>query len=198
MSGRPLLPALLALALGAAGCAHPLLASWAVRECPGALRPTDEIEDGLRLRQQVRVSSGDGFESSLQLVAEKQRGRLVLLGLNAFGGKLFSVIQRGVETEVQGLPPPAAEVPPLNFLFDLHRVHFLTVGAPAGGSGEVSAVVAGVRVSEHWEGGELSWRRFGPGDDDDVRVTFAGGRARVSHAACGYTSSIVSLGEPTR
>ena len=104
---RALLPALGCAWLGL-GLARVL--PDAARECPGRLLPTQQIEGEFRSRQRVRVQ-GEDLDWRLELVAEKRADVLVLVGLDAFGGKLFAVTQRGTEISVERprgrLPLPA-------------------------------------------------------------------------------------------
>ena len=88
-------------------------------ECPGRLPPSQQLEGDFRVRQRARVQ-GDGLDWRLELVAEKRGDALVLLGLDAFGGKLFAVSQQGekvaVERQRGRLPRP-----PVDLLRDFYR-----------------------------------------------------------------------------
>jgi hypothetical protein len=96
----------LSLLLPALGCASlglglaralPDLAA----ECPGRLLPTEEMEGDFLVRQRARVQ-GEDLDWRLELVAQKRGEELVLIGLDAFGAKLFVVTQRGSESRWSG------------------------------------------------------------------------------------------------
>jgi hypothetical protein len=121
------------LALAASGCALlpgrfglPRLA-----ECPGALVATEALPAGdFLLRERVRIVGG-GVDIGLELVAEKRADRLVVVAMNAFGTKLFSLVQRGLAVESDSRLGRALPVPPENVLFDLHAARFARSDAPA-------------------------------------------------------------------
>jgi Protein of unknown function (DUF3261) len=108
-------------ALGCAGLGLGLarMLPDAARECPGRLLPTQQIEGEFRSRQRVRVQ-GEDLDWQLELVAEKRADLLVLVGLDAFGGKLFTVTQRGSELSVER-PRGRLPRPPTDLLRDFHR-----------------------------------------------------------------------------
>jgi hypothetical protein len=158
----------------------------------------------LLLRQRVRVE-GAGVDLRLHLVVEKRGGALAVLGFDPIGAKLFSVVQSGVQTQVEALPAAVLAVPPLNLLRDLHRVRFLGAGAPPGGEGSSAVVRGGTRIREEWRGGALRRRSFERVDGAPagvVRVEFpsppaagATASARVENGWCGYTASFDTLSE---
>jgi len=188
-----LLPALSA-------CAHLPGPPRALAECPGTLRSTDEIVGDFRLQQRVRIRSGER-EIALRLAAEKRGRRLVVVGLNAFGAVVFQSVQTGGALTVDALPAPALEVPPVNVLRDLHRVHFLAAQAPPAAAGTVQAVRDGVRITEVWSGAGLERRRFErvtEGPSQVVTVVFASGpggapTATLVNQGCGYTATFVTI-----
>ena len=92
------------------------------RECPGRLVPTQEIEGDFRIRQRVRVQ-GEGLDWRLEMVAQKRGDVLVLVGLDAFGAKLFAATQRGTEVMVER-PRGRLPLPPTDLLRDFHRARF--------------------------------------------------------------------------
>jgi len=127
----------LALALLAAACRTPLPPTVPIlaplpklADCPGRLRPTQDIEGDWVIHEQVRVTGG-GVDESYALVIQKTGPRLVLLGLTPFGAKAFSVVQIGTQTWAESYLGPATAVTPENVLRDVHRALFLTVDDPA-------------------------------------------------------------------
>jgi len=98
------------------------------RECPGRLLPTQQIEGEFRIRQRARVQ-GEGLDWRLGLVAQKRGDVLVLVGLDAFGAKLFTVTQHGIEVTVER-PRGRLPLPPIDLLRDLHRARFASEHAP--------------------------------------------------------------------
>ena len=98
------------------------------RECPGRLVPTQEIGGEFRIRQRARVQ-GEDLDWRLELVAQKRGDVLVLVGLDAFGAKLFAVTQRGTEVTVER-PRGRLPLPPIDLLRDFHRARFASEDAP--------------------------------------------------------------------
>lgn len=98
------------------------------RECPGPLVPTEEMLGDFVLQQNVRVQGGD-LDWALTLVSQKRGQTLVLVGLDPFGAKLFTLTQRGTEVTVER-PSGRLPLPPVNLLRDLHRTRFLRPGTP--------------------------------------------------------------------
>jgi hypothetical protein len=176
--------------LAAAGCLHAPRGP-AIPACPGALRPTGEIPGDLRLRLHMRLQARD-LDTSLELAVEKRGDELVVVGLDPFGVKNFSIVQRGVAVKVDALPPAVLPTAPENVLRDLHRVRFLALAPPPGGEGEVQGSFDGARVTEQWQGGRLAWRRFA-GAAGDVRVEFADDHVRIDNPACGYRASLSEI-----
>jgi Protein of unknown function (DUF3261) len=188
------------------GCAHLAPRAGRIAECPGALRPTQEIEGDLRLESRMRIRAGP-TEVALRLALEKRGPRLVLVGLDPLGVVVFSVVQTGVDVEVEALPPAAFPVPAINVLRDMHRARFLTAGAPPDASGHASSVRDGVRIDEQWVAGTLVLRRFTrerEPDAGEVRVEFSGPgpdgvtRARIENGWCGYSAWLDTFSQASR
>jgi len=131
--------ALAAAAALLAGCALP----WWLRShphleaCPGPVVSSHELPGGdFLLRERVRVE-GEGedgrVDAGFELVVERRGGRLAVVGLNPFGAKAFSLVQRGrvvqSETHLPRLP-----LPPENLLYDLHAARFAPDRGGPGGS----------------------------------------------------------------
>jgi len=98
-----------------------------VPACGGALLPTGAMGRDFVLRQQVRVRSAD-TEVGFTLVSEKRGRRLVLVALDRYGAKAFTLWQEDRRVVVEYPPHPGFPVPPENVLRDLHRVRFLGEG----------------------------------------------------------------------
>jgi hypothetical protein len=164
VASRWLLVAALVVALG--GCRHLPGRERAVRECPGEIAPAAEIAGDFLLRQQVRVFAGDRV-FAFQLVAQKRGDELILLGLHGLGAELFSVRQTGPQLEVDALPPPTLEVPPLNLLRDFHAIRREGPAPP------------GVEILHH------------PPSD----APGATARSEIRRPACGYRAEFATLSE---
>ena len=92
------------------------------RECPGPLVPTEEMRGDFLLRQNV-WAQGEGLDWALTLVSQKRGPTLVLVGLDPFGAKLFTLTQQGTAVTVER-PSGRLPLPPINLLRDLHRTRF--------------------------------------------------------------------------
>jgi hypothetical protein len=75
--------------------------------------------------------TGGEVDVALELVAERRGPRLVVVGFDAFGAKLFAVTQRGLDVEAESFRGRALPVPPRNVLRDLHAARFARPDAPA-------------------------------------------------------------------
>ena len=188
--------ALLLIGLAVA-CAHGPFAR-APRECPGSLAPTQAMGADFLARERHEIRS-DGRSVRLDVAIQKREDELVIVGFDPLGPKLFQVVQRGTELEVEALPSRVLTVSPENVLRDVHRVRFLGLGMPPEGSGEVVALRDGARVSETWHGGQLLARRFEPaGGGRAVVVEFPpqpGGVVAVRAPGCGYETTIAPVSE---
>jgi hypothetical protein len=114
-----------ALGVLALGCAaFPLARPQRIAECPGPLVATPDIPGGdFRLRERVRIA-GRGVDVGFELLAERRADRLVLIGFNEFGARVFSAVQRGTEVESEAKLGRALATPPGNLLRDLHEARF--------------------------------------------------------------------------
>jgi len=141
-----------ALAVPVSGCATLGLAlSRALpdrgRECPGALVPTEQISGDFLLQQNVRVQ-GEGLDWAFTLVSQKRGPTLVLVGLDPFGVRLFTLTQQGTEVTVER-PSGRLPLPPLNLLRDLHRTRFSRPGNPTEPGVTVTSDAAGMVRIHH-------------------------------------------------
>jgi Protein of unknown function (DUF3261) len=121
------LPAAFAL-----GCAA--LSVWTaprIDACGGPLVPVARIPGGdFALRERVRIAGG-GVDLGLELLAERRGDRLVVVGLDAFGARAFSLVQQGAEIAETDAPlGRALPVPPENVLRDLHGARFSAPDTP--------------------------------------------------------------------
>jgi hypothetical protein len=106
--------------------APPRLAS-----CPGPIPSTDTLPAAdLVWRDRVRYRGG-AVDAGFALVAEKRGDRLVLVGLNAFGARAFSVTQERQRVEPDARLGRALEVPPETVLRDWHAARSAGTEAPA-------------------------------------------------------------------
>src|SRR5206468_2307162 len=108
------------------GCAtFPLTAPPRIADCAGPLLSTAQIPGGdFLLRERVRVAGG-GVDLGLELLAERRADRLVVVGFNEFGAKVFSAVQRDLAVETDAPLGRALAVSPENVLRDLHEARFL-------------------------------------------------------------------------
>jgi hypothetical protein len=123
-----LLALLLATGCASLGLGLARLLPDGARECPGPLPAVDRAEGDFRVRQRARVQ-GENLDWRLELVAEKRGDALVLVGLDAFGGKLFAVSQQGEELSVER-PRGRLPRPPVDLLRDFHRARPASQAAP--------------------------------------------------------------------
>ena len=98
------------------------------RECPGPLPAVEPGQGDFRVHQRARVQ-GEDLDWRLELVAEKRGDALVLVGLDAFGGKLFAVSQQADEVSVER-PRGRLPRPPADLLRDFHRARPASEAAP--------------------------------------------------------------------
>jgi len=190
-------------AIALVACQHLPFGGGRIAECPGALRSVDEIRSNFRLDQRVWIRAPRA-EVALRLAVEKRGSRLVLIGLNPLGAKVFTVIQEGSVVLVEALPAAVVEVPPVNILRDLHRIRFLGAEVPPDASGRAAVVRDGTRIAEEWRGGALQHRSFERvagrprGEVDlvfDGQTEGAGGRVRIENGWCDYSAVFETLSE---
>jgi hypothetical protein len=126
--------ALFAAAAAAATGACSLASFYALPRlpsCPGPIPSTDTLPPGdLVWRDRVRYRGG-GVDAGFALIAEKRGDRLVLVGLNAFGARAFSVTQERGQVEADARLGRALEVPPETVLRDWHAARAAGDEAPA-------------------------------------------------------------------
>jgi hypothetical protein len=116
----------------ALGCATLQVATAPrIDSCEGPLVRAAEIPGGdFALRERVRLA-GENVDLALELLAERRGDRLVLVGFNAFGTRVFSLVQMGSEITERDAPlGRALPVPPENVLRDLHAARFAAPDTP--------------------------------------------------------------------
>ena len=95
-----------------------------IADCDGPLLPAAEIPGGdFLLRERVRFQGG-GVDLGLELLAERRADRRVVIGLNGFGARVFSIVQQGTLVESDAPLGRALEIAPGNVLRDLHAARF--------------------------------------------------------------------------
>jgi hypothetical protein len=126
VASAPLRLAALALLLGAAGGCTTV--RWLLHPpprlaaCPGPIPSTDALAGGDRVwHDRARYRGGD-VDAGFSLVAEKSGERLVLVGLDSFGARAFSVTQEGGAVESDARMGRALAVPPETVLRDWHAL----------------------------------------------------------------------------
>jgi hypothetical protein len=119
------LSALVLLLVAASGCApvrwllHP---PPRLAACPGPIPSTAALAGGDRVWHDRARYRGGEVDAGFSLVAEKRGERLVLVGLDAFGARAFSVTQDGVAVEADARMGRALAVPPETVLRDWHAL----------------------------------------------------------------------------
>ncbi len=148
---RARLTAALLAALAAGACSIPrLYALPRLASCPGPIPSTRTLPPGdLVWHDRVRYRGG-AVDAGFSLVAEKRGEQLVLVGLNSFGVRAFSVTQVGERIATDARLGRALEVPPENVLRDWHAARAALAASP--GTFELPRTECGYRatfVEEH-------------------------------------------------
>jgi uncharacterized protein DUF3261 len=120
------------LAMAALGCTTlSVLTAPHIDACAGPLVPAAQIPGGdFALRERVRVA-GEGVDLGLELLAERRGDRLVVVGFNSFGARVFSLVQEGEEITQRDEPlGRALPIPADNLLRDLHAARFSAPDTP--------------------------------------------------------------------
>ena len=117
---------LCALGALALGCAYLQIATAPrIPACDGPLLPVAEIPGGdFRLRERVRFTGDRGVDLGLELLAERRGDRLVVIGFDKFGARVFSLVQTGSDVAGESKLGRALAIPPENALRDLHAARF--------------------------------------------------------------------------
>lgn len=136
-------------------------------ECTGPLVPTTSMGPDFVARERLHLVHAERVVR-LDLVLQKRGDTLVLVGFDPLGPKLFSLVQRGLEVEVDAKPSAVLPVPPRNVLRDVQHARFGM--APSG--------VAGPGVAA-----------------PEVSVTREGERVVVRNAACGSVATFTTVSQ---
>ena len=113
-----------------ASCSWLPFAPRSIPDCPGAIRSTDDIRGDFTIRERVTVRA-EGVDFPFELIVQKKQRELILVGLSPLGAKLFSLVQTGIEIDLDALPGAVLPIPPLNVLRDLHRFRFSHPDTPS-------------------------------------------------------------------
>ena len=121
---RALLVALVASSFGCAGLRYWLDPPPRLAACPGPIPGVGALPPGdLVWHDRVRYRGSDGaVDAGFALVAEKRGARLVLVGLDRFGGRAFSVTQAASAIESDARMGRLLAVPPETVLRDWHAL----------------------------------------------------------------------------
>jgi hypothetical protein len=129
---RRALAALLLVACGGCATARFLLhPPPRLAACPGPIPSTAALPAGDRVWHDRARYRGGEVDAGFSLVAEKRGARLVLVGLNAFGARAFSVTQQGDAVEADVRMGRALAVPPKTVLRDWHALRASAAVPPA-------------------------------------------------------------------
>jgi len=99
--------------------------------CPGPIPSASTLPSGdFVWNDRVRYRGGK-VDAGFTLVAEKRADKLVLIGLNTFGARAFSVTQDGDAIETDARLGRALQVPAETVLRDWHALRAATADPPA-------------------------------------------------------------------
>jgi hypothetical protein len=208
---RPLCPLCLLLCAGLllSGCAagrklRGLAHRGSPGPCPVLLVDTADIPEGPLLRQRVRIRSlAEEREIPLELAVQLRDQVITIVAFTPFGTRAFSIVQRGIEIEIDDFVGSQLGVRPIWLLDALHRSRWITAPTDLQGL-EVQRRPRGEeRIAQppaaDGEAVTRSFRLEGssalPSSDDEVSVEYRpaeAGRIRLSNPWCGYTASIES------
>jgi Protein of unknown function (DUF3261) len=170
---------------------------------PGTLRPSEELPDGIFLRQRVTARYRDR-SGSFGAVVETAEGRLRMLTLTPFGTRAFLIEQHGIDIDFTAYVDQPLPIPPRFMLLDLHRTMFLGSAEPPLHEGERRFERDGEEVRERFENGALVWRAYRRLDGKPagtIAIEYRGGMRGLAppdtivltNAWFGYTLTITTL-----
>ena len=149
-----------AQACAAVACAPtPPTEPAAAREYNGPLVPSQEIDASFMWQQEITVSKGV-FSHSFAAVLQSSRGELTVLGLTPFRTRAFVIRQKDRAIEFESFIEQKLPLEPRWVLVDIHRTFFDGVPRRAPKDGTITAVVAGERRRDRWQGGRLLERTY--------------------------------------
>ena len=161
--------------------------------CPVTPVPTVELS-GVELRARVHFTIGSE-EAHLEAIARSTPEELRIVGIAAYGTRLFAVHQRGREIRVEGASSRKSEFLALWTLDALHRSIWIHTPTTAGSGPVVSWNRENERVTESIEAGERHREFTRPRASAPVRVRTANSdaaasRFEVQNPWCGYEAVI--------
>ena len=192
---------MLTASLLVSSCAE--IGSW-VRppHCPVAPVPTAELSD-VELRAHMRFTI-KSEEAHLEAIARSTQGELRIVGIAAYGIRLFAIQQRGQEIQVEGATSAKFEHLALWTLDALHRSIWIQAPTNTRAGPVVSWQRENERVTESNEAGERHREFSRARAAAPVRVRYTtpavASRIEIQNPWCGYESVIAileSAGGPT-
>jgi hypothetical protein len=134
--------------------------------------PATDLGRSFFVRQTVVAQVG-GETRRFQTALESRCGELRLVGLTAFGIRLFSAVRRGEEIEIESIgggPPP---FPPEHMLRDIERTFFRSQPPQAESVGRSETIEGDVTrggelIHETWDGDRLVSRAIRPQNNPDA------------------------------
>ncbi len=176
------------------------IGSW-VRppHCPVAPVPTAELSDfELRVRMRFTIKSE---EAHLEAIARSKQGELWIVGIAAYGIRLFARHQRGQEIQVEKATSPKFEHLALWTLDALHRSIWIQAPTNAEAGRVVSWQRENERVTESNKAGERHREFFRVRASAPVRVHYTrsatASRIEIQNPWCGY-EAVVAIVDSAR
>lgn len=161
------------------GCASPLQPTSPPAWTSGApLLASEKIRGDFSMRQRLSFRVGEHDKGAIDAVLQVHCGEVVVVALTPLGTRLFSIRQRGLSTEVEGVTSHPLAFAPLRVLLDVHRVYLYPVADPPLPDGGHGVRVGSLKLVEQWRGGRLVRRTIPDRDGDAVGrvvVTYEGG-----------------------
>lgn len=177
---RPLL--VLALIVLTACAGTPRKPALTEADYPGVLVDSQELPDGLFVRQRIEARFRDR-KDSFSAVLQVEGGVLSLLALTPYGTRAFLIEQRGQRISYTAYVDRELPFPPRFIVLDVHRAMFAGLGDGAAADGVRVIERNGERLTETWRGGKLYERRFERLDgkpEGAIRISYPDGLAPVA------------------
>ncbi|MCP4004210.1 MAG: DUF3261 domain-containing protein [bacterium] len=119
------------------------------------LLASGQVPGNFALRQRLRFRAADGTSGALEAVLQVHCGALVIVGLSPLGQRLFSITQRGYETQVQSFTTQPWPFAPDRVLLDVHRTYLYPVADPPLADGSHTVFLGSFAFVERWQDGRL-------------------------------------------